>query len=416
MALLDTAQNFLQGGLGFGGFDGFTSNAPALIIEQEKEGGVNSGAEGSLVFSSPRTVILRGRALPNTPLDLGGEQRTVSTWYPGNPQATMQVLGTKLMPTTISGVWKYRFIGDPTYEMYELAGFGDSSFNAAIALAGGAAERTPQQLVEAFELLRDEGIPVLVEWNDQQRRGILKSFKPRWRTSQDVEWTATFDWFAKGPDTQKAQNLDLPGQDLATWSSLLDDVLALEPRFLLPDYAAKNAALQGAIRQGVGTIFDFIRFAQAQVETPIPAIQAINTAAFAVRLEAGEVYSRLADTPYTTAILSDDVNTVLETEGWRRTAAFRTAELRTASQKTARDFNEQKAPGTLQVVVVPQDTTLRDLAKTYYGTADDWQLIADINFFDESQVPAGTSVIIPQKPAQRSPSAPGTTPNASSGG
>lgn len=410
MALLDTARNFLQGGLGFGGFEGFTSNAPALVIEQEGEQAVSPSA-GGFAFGSPRTIILRGRALPNSPLEMPGEQRTVTTYYPGNPRATVQVLGTKLGSTTISGVWKYRFVGDPTFEMYELAGFGDLSFNIP-----GAGDKTPQRLVEAFEKLRDEGLPVLVEWNDQQRRGILKMFKARWLRSQDVEWTATFEWFAKGPDTPRAKNLDLPGEPVATWSSLLDDVLALEPRFLLPDYAAIVTSTIADIRQSVGTIFDFIRFAQTQVETPVSALQAISTAAFEIRLEAEEVYSRLADSPYTDAAASDDVNTVLEAEGWRRTAAFRTAELRTAAQKTSQDFNEQNAPGTLQVVVVPQDTTLRDLSKTYYGTADDWQLIADTNFFEESQVDAGTAVIIPSKPAQRSPSAPGTTPNASQGG
>lgn len=406
MALLDTAQNFLQGGLGFGGFGGFTSNAPELLISQEGELAASASAD-ALVFDAPRTVVLRGRALPNSPLEMSGEQRTVTTYYPGNPQATVQVLGTQLGDTTISGVWKYRFVGDPTHEMYSLFGFDGA--------LGDAPAGSPQQLVRAFEKLRDEGLPVLVEWNDQQRRGILKSFKPRWVRSQDVEWAATFEWFAKGPDVPRAKNLDLPGEKVATWSSLLDDVLALEPRFLLPDVAAIATSRIASIRKGVGTIFDFIRFSQTQAEAPFSALQAINTAAFEVRLEAEEVISRVSDSPYTDYTAQDAVDQVLAAEVWRRTVGQRTSELRTATQKTAQDFNEQNAPGTLQVVTVPQDTTLRDLSTTYYGTADDWQLIADSNFFTESQVRAGTSVIIPQKPAQRSAAAPGATPNASSG-
>jgi hypothetical protein len=411
MPLLDTAQNFLQGGLGFGGFEGYTSNAPALIFEQEGAQSVSS-SPGGLAFAAKRTIILRGRALPTSPLQMPRKQRTVTTYYPGNPQATVQVLGTTYGSTTISGVWKYRFVGDPTYEMYSVAGFGDLDFNLNV----DAADRTPQTLVKAFEKLLDEGIPVVVEWNDQQRRGIIKEFTPKWLRSQDVEWSLTIEWFAKGPDVLRAKNLDLPGAPVVTWASLLDDIMALEPRFLLPDVAAIVTSRIAAIREGVGTVFDFIRFSQTQTETPISAIQAVNTAAFEIRLEAEEVISRTKDTPYTDYTSRDDVDAVLGMEGWRRTVGTRSAELRSATQKTARDFNEQNAPGTLQVVVVPQNTTLRDLSRVYYGTADDWQLIADINFLDESQVEAGTTLIIPSKPAQRSTSAPGTTPNASSGG
>jgi hypothetical protein len=411
MALLDTAQNFLQGGLGFGGFEGFTSDAPALIIEQEGGDVAIAETPGSLSFSGPKTIILQGRALPNSPLEISGEQRHVTTYYPGNPQATIQVLGTTFGSTTISGVWKYRFVGDPTYQMYELLGFGDLSFNAAIIESAGGAPRTPQQLVEAFENLRDEGKPVLVEWNDQQRRGIISRFSARWLRSQDVEWECEFEWFAAGPDRPRAQNLSLPDEPLVTWSSLLDDILALEPRFLFPDVAAIVTSRIAAVREGVGTIFDFVNFANTQVRTPISALQAVNTAAFEIRLQAEETISRLTDRPYTESSPRDGVLDVLAVEQFNRTVGQRTGELRASAQNTAKSINEQNAPGALQVVVVPAETTLRQLAKKFYGSADDWQLIADINFLNESQVPAGTTLIIPQKPAQRSANSASSTRN-----
>ena len=410
MALLDTAQNFLQGGLGFGGFEGFKSDAPALTISQEDAGASAENGQG-ITFSGPRAIVLRGRALPNSPLEISGEQRRKTTYYPGNPQATIQVLGTTFGTTTISGVWKYRFIGDPTYEAYELNGFGDLSFNAAIASSEGAASRTPQQLVEAFEKLRDEGKTVLVEWNDQQRRGIISSFTARWQRSQDVEWTCEFEWFAAGPDRPRAQNLALPDEPVVTWSSLLDDILALEPRFLFPDVVAIVTERIDRVRQGVSTVFDFVRFNNTQVRSPLFALQAINTANFDIRVNAEEVMSRVLDRPYTESSPRDDVIGVLAVEQYNRTVGQRSGELRAAALNAGKSINEQNAPGALQVVVVPQDTTLRKLSQVYYGTADDWQLIADINFLNESQVEAGTTLIIPQKPAQRDANSPASTRN-----
>src|SRR5262245_24990140 len=58
-----------------------------------------------------RVVRLIGRALPYRPITFSGTMRHDITWYPGNPEATIQVLGAAEDPTTINGRWSDRWLG-----------------------------------------------------------------------------------------------------------------------------------------------------------------------------------------------------------------------------------------------------------------------------------------------------------------
>lgn len=385
MAILDTAKQFLFG-QGSGGQ--YTSMAPELVIEQDP---ATSSQQPSIV---PRRITLRQRGLPNDPLKMSGEQRTVTTYYPGSSVATVQVLGPTWGTTTIGGIWKWRFIGGDNGAVV-LEGFDD--------LIGPGEEFSPQLLVLAWEKLRDEGKPLILTWNDQQRRGMLRRFATTWQRPQDVQWEAEFEWISLGPDLiiSRAQDLDVPGSAVLDDQIGLDDIAALDPRFLFPDYAAKIVSSINSVRDAVGAVFDTIRFANEQARAPVTALQALATSAESIRLQAEDIIQDVSDRPYTEGSPNDGVIDVLAAENWRRTLGFRTARLRASTQRTARDYQEANAPGQLQIVILPEDKTLRQLAKQFYGDADDWQLIADLNGFVDSQLPAGTAVIIPQKPAQR---------------
>lgn len=56
-----------------------------------------------------------GNQMPFQPFEWGGEQRLVKDYYPGNPEAVVQVLGPKEGPLTIKGRWKDKRFKDPAY-------------------------------------------------------------------------------------------------------------------------------------------------------------------------------------------------------------------------------------------------------------------------------------------------------------
>jgi LysM repeat protein len=65
---------------------------------------------------NPETVIRWvGNAMPMQPFTWGGEQRLVSTYYAGNPEPAIQVLGAKEGPVTVHGRWKDKRFKDPRY-------------------------------------------------------------------------------------------------------------------------------------------------------------------------------------------------------------------------------------------------------------------------------------------------------------
>ncbi len=366
--------------LGIATDTGFTADAPEVSIEQVSD-------------SNPRRISLRGRALPRSGFELEGEQRTSTTYYPGNPSATMQVLGTTWGSTTLTGEWKFRFIGDPNVESFQLEGFPEIDI---------ANQKHPRELVRAFDLLRDEGKPVIVTWDEWQRKGILRRFKASWPRPQEVEWEAEFEWQNLGDEWNFAIPVDLPGSDVLSASIGLDDVFALDPYFILPDYNALLTSKIAGIREKVGVVFDAIRYASNQLSTPATALQALTSAIDSIIVEARSVAQQTVDRPYIYASPRDGVVDVLAASNWERTVNRDTAILVASAQRTERDFAEEQAPGALEVVLVPADTTLRALSTAYYGDPDDWQLIADVNGLVDSVVPAGTAVIIPAKPQPRS--------------
>lgn len=61
------------------------------------------------------TIYLSGNMMPMIPFEWGVEQRLVKEYYPGNPEAAVQVLGPKLGSYPIKGRFKDKRYRDPTW-------------------------------------------------------------------------------------------------------------------------------------------------------------------------------------------------------------------------------------------------------------------------------------------------------------
>lgn len=345
------------------------SEAPAITIEE--------------ATGSARSILLRGRALPYQGVGFGGEMRVMTTWYPGNPEATIQVLGPELAATSMEGMWKDRFLPG----QYILSGFD-----------GLDDLETADALVRAFEALRDSGNELLVQWFNVGRRGVMTSFTPTWVRPQDVRWTAEFTWFATDTRAARAGYSPLPTVDMLTTTVAHDDAVVSVPDTVSKDYLASIVSKVNDVRAQAGQMFDYIRQAQRLVQMPLTLVQGAVSAADSLRAESEDEIGRLTNVPATFAQTTDAVVATFRAETWRRGVARRAGHLVASALTTAANFQRNVLPGALQVLVVPGDTTLRQLSTRYYGSPDSWTVIADANALVDSTVPAGTVLVIPALP------------------
>lgn len=144
-----------------------------------------------------RTLRLAGRALPYQGVSFSGTMRAEFTWYPGNPEATVQLLGAAEDETTINGMWKDRFIGQTTPDGKEVQ-------NTAIAQLDGVDIADAMKLCQTVDDFRRQGQLVEVTWDEIRRHGIITRFVQKWIRRQDVEWELTFGWISQGEPTVPA--------------------------------------------------------------------------------------------------------------------------------------------------------------------------------------------------------------------
>jgi hypothetical protein len=343
------------------------AQAPAFEIEEQ------SGQR--------RRVALRGRALPNQGVSFGVRTRTQRTWYAGNPVATQNVLGVEYENTTIEGRWSDRYLTDQV----EVRGFDP------VVLA--------EDLVRIFEELCRSGQLVRVQWGSQVRFGVVASFDPTWIRQEDVNFSVEFEWSGADPLAFAPRAGAVPAEDLPLRSAAaaVDDRIPFDPPGLIPDVRALLLDRINRIRVGVGQVFDGLRAAQGVALLPLTVVGSVLTAAESIRVETEDLLGDTMDRVYTGFVLSDRVQDVFKAENWRRDLGFRASGQRTAALRQGKALVRSARPGALAIVKLPEAMTLRGVALRYYGDADGWQAIADVNGFDRSLLEAGTLVVIPPR-------------------
>lgn len=342
-----------------------------------------------------RRLALGGRALPSLvngqgTVAFGIEVKTKKTTYPGNANSTIQVLGPSFDDTVISGIWKERFLSD----QIEASGFPD--------LTDGDGVVTPAQLVAAFYSLAKSGNAIRVSWGPVVREGVLKKFVDTWYREQDVGWEATFEWNADDePARRAAPATPEPTTELRQDMSRTDDAATSRPNTLNPSVGEQVKTTTSSRRQIAGQVFDAVRAIQNAVPgtNPVDAVASLVSSAGDMLALMNSSGAQLADVPYTQLQVSDSPLAVLSAESWRRTLVREQDRLAAHLVRRARVERARVAPSSIAIVRMREATTLRSLAIRYYGSADDWQRIADANGVNGSMVPAGTVIVIPPRGA-----------------
>lgn len=345
---------------------------------------------------SQRSISLGGRALPYRGVSWGATMRSKQTWYPGNPRGTLQVLGPQYEPTIIVGCWKARYLVNGKSAIGQV-GFPDLELSPW----------SPDALVAAFYSILNAGNALRVEWRAEVREGILKRFVPTYGrpTGVDVEWEMEFEWSGANdaPAPRAAESPPDPSGELREELNDADSAADARPQTVVPEVRTELRDLQAQYRRGAGSMFDNFRLIAASPAVPLGQISSLIATTELLREEIDHERDAIAGVPRQGITLSDRVSDLLDVERWRRTVSFEQGDLRNGCLRRAKQAKDRAIPGALTVVTVPGDTTLRRLSFTYYGTADEWQRIADVNGFVDSLVPAGTVVVIPPTGAPTEP-------------
>lgn len=339
------------------------------------------------VGQPPGVIVLAGRAGPFKGPTWPRKMRVKTTWNPGNPVATQQVIGRTLGPTTFTGEWNDRYLGDGQASALQalFERLCDAGVSVQVTWGGG--------LSGDLDALQFTGEPIV-------RVGIMTDFTPTPDRVQDVRWEAIFEWRSAGESaappisatgkmnpTEGFQNL-MDELDLATaqWTAISNG-----PQFLtgIPQ-AAEDAMNQafGAVDAAVDTIQNATSTVTAAVVIPTQAalqligacqtgLQSLVTME-TVLLGLNQTTMEVLDSALDLLRIKDQLLTTLQ-------GFTATKEVCVDASDGMQQFVE---PDVIAEVSAPAGTDLRDLAIRYYGDADLWFAIANFNGIEGSSVPS----------------------------
>ncbi len=349
--------------------------------------------------STRARIVLRGRALPYRGIGTGGEQRIVKTWYQGNPKATQQILGETLDDTTLEGMWKSKFIklsaNDASADV-EIQGIPEAD-----GLDGSGINIYPSAIVvKAFERLRARGKELRFSWGDITRYGLLKTVDPVWDRIEDVKWTLVFDWNGKVEQVRRPGRIGRGEAQSDSLDTLLvgaDNTLVSMPQRTIPAATRTSIFAQMArIREGMLEFLGYTRQAANAASLPARVVQGAASTVSDIQTDATILSSQMMSIPYETFTATDAVIDVVRAEDFRRTMGLQ-VDVMTA--RTIEERNKLQAisfqPNDSIAIRMPANASLHDISLKYYGTEDDWTVIAAANGFNSSEVPTGALVLIP---------------------
>lgn len=350
--------------------------------------------EGS---SSGLIIPLEGRSAPygsgaGGAISFGTMQRSKLVWNQGNPVATQLIFGPTIDPTSINGIWKERFLG----------------------------EDVPIDLVETFESLATRGLQLRITWQTIERIGILKHFV--WRPGAptggltDISWEMTFEWSRAGGtnrlfvptvgSTSKPYRDGL--SDLANrfgrFRSLVNGFIFDIGSFAGNVRATANgtvAQLRGVLDSGQA-IADFAtdvatRIGGSADEGSSDILEQGSMSADSMIDNVGEMLNIVGGVNPLNAADKDDVQTVISLGVQSASLADSGYDVVNRAYETELEIDSDIAPAFDVEIPAVQGEDLRRVARTFYGSADDWVRIAKANGIENgSVIPADvTTLVIP---------------------
>jgi hypothetical protein len=293
-------------------------------------------------------------------------------------------MGPREGPQEIHGMWKTRYIG------------ADVILNGFEELIQSSELVTAEALIQVFHKIRRAGNTLEVRWGPEVRRGILHRFTPNYHWLEDIEWKMNFVWnqFGDAP-APRATETRRPTEDLTVSMLNLDDILSQIPIGLLPNVTKPIKQEINSIRAGVVEIN--IALAKLFGKPAIQASDRQNIEALIEELiiDVDSVVDLSVNGPYLRFVPTDTVGNMLKAEIWRRDIGASALEVKVAAISARDNVRERAVPDILDIISMRPGDTLMDVARDYYGSTENWEIIADANNLVGMLVESGTRIVIP---------------------
>ena len=364
-----------------------------------------------------RMIALRDRSLPYKGCSfVNGTQKMEITYFPGNPVAYVQVLGPEFGSTTLQGWWKDKFLvspdsapvanrfpkvtanGQPQPTKGNLV-FGNTFASSGIDPGGTQLLRRSATVPDAFDLIKNSGANLKLEWQDIARYGHLFRTDFKEHGGDEIEFELEFKWTG-ATDAQpkvvkksfKAKGLlDLLIGIVKAINNLLATV-AYTFRLYIGRFAGKIAELLNALSGLIGTLNGFVGFKSFAGEL----ISGIKSSLYNLRDKVRELFDlwdtddnrlsqgrrNLADSQYGGLLMLQ----------LRRIMSILAAEVAESLEL----LEIQTARETLMVYELKGLQSLRDISLQVYGTPNSWREIMYFNRLSSSFVSPPTELKIPR--------------------
>lgn len=379
-------------------------------------------------------ILLEDRALPYRPISINGRQRAEFTWYPGSPNATVQMLGPEEGVISLRGFWKDRFLGSTQMASFtNRATSGSvSSTDVQVDITGGRNAKTrtiysASDLVATVDEYRRVGRFMKLSWGDLIRYGHITSFTQTWHNVHDCEWELEFSVLSQELPLAFSQPsapvaADLAAQAFKLWGDLSDTVndwIENNPGSVVLRGLGEDALTVQAFAKTVeadtlswaNSVNNVAQNAVSIIQTPNevglsllgaisgPTITVVRTAR-AIADSAIIFYYQFAgigaavqgkeqdDLPfglqlgqksYATQVKQALDAIISNNAGWR-------------SQTT-----DALQGSDVRSFVATEDTDLRDVSSRYYKTPDNWRALMVYNGLSDSKLVAGQVIKVPQR-------------------
>lgn len=387
----------------------------------------NESSSLTLAEEGGGTLKLTKRALPYMPLSIGGKQRAEFVWYPGSPQATVQMLGPEEDVIVLKGFWKDKFIEGTGAAKYVSAEVNlvRSALNSGLNTAANVANVV--ELVKIVDTMRRMGKRITLSWDRLQRIGHITAFTQTWQTTHYCEWELEFSVVAQEATTipaavaNKPTLTDIATQAASNRSGVQNAWLAPKPLAITPlgpfeealrnfDDSARSwtnyiAATAQSLANGIYMVPNVVR---SVIATSTGAVNACNTVIGTfIDRSLTEIYAFGSGVGAAVEAVTGEQNMLREDSlpyGIQLGAASYTRGVRSSivqvrnNNATWRyEYQRQMTQGSQAVsVLAKQAMDLRAISEQYYGTQDYWKQLMLYNGLTSSRLEAGMLVFVPQ--------------------
>jgi class 3 adenylate cyclase len=360
---------------------------------------------GDLVKAGDKFDLV-GRALPYRGVSFEVTQRISTTWYPGNPVALQQVMGATESNTTVNGVWKDRYIGDPS-----MATFNQLTKDTAFKPLGtGQADN----LAYNFDLLCRYAVPIEVRMTifvggteigrPTVRRGLIKRLKITHDYASEISWEMEFEWRGRDQEAAKPVSVNLTDarEQLSNLAAQFADT-ADRMRDLQTKERTQLFGLPSGFSSTMNDITTALDKANEQITDTVAGVVG-GIHANGGLLDNGNALRAVALLSQTMTNIQKGIDQIDALPLYATSVRDNALDLLTQefdlldlkrdlrqafenARSSRDDFSGQLYQTNMAEAQVSGGTDLRDVAMTYYGDPDLWYAIAHANGLTSSRVP-----------------------------